>query len=596
MLCKIFMKNHRVIIKSLVGIPPWIIIGAVLILVPIFIFMTLENIQRQKENTTKLLVEKGAALIRSFEAGARTGMMGMKWGGVQVQRLLAETAQQSDIAYLLVTDGKGTILADSDTTNIGKTYGKELDLEEISRSQKVEWRQIFNQKGSQIFEVFRRFSPTRGNAPRHSGRIMPNDWCQVHIYPHKPSGDSGQVIFVGLDMEPVETARKEDARHTVVMGFILLLIGFAGIVSLLLAQAYRTTRTSLLRVRAFSDSLVENMPIGLLAIDSNGRIASFNETAESILKLSSRDILWKTYKTVLPQPFLELVDQLKSERRFIEKEIECPVTGGEAIPLEVIATLLREEKGGFLGHVILFRDLSEVKQLKDEIARSERLASIGRLAAGVAHEIRNPLSSIKGFATYFKERYRKIPEDQKMAETMIQEVDRLNRVIGQLLEFSRPMNIEKKPTSLRALIQHSLKMIEADAYRKGIKINKSISGDIKEALIDPDKIKQVFLNLYLNAFEAMENGGTLFVKLRKDDKAKAVRIIISDTGTGIKEENLARVFDPYFTTKSSGTGLGLAIVHKIIESHGGEMRVESHHREGTAVTILLPYSVEAELQ
>jgi len=572
----------------LVSIPPWVIIAAVLILLPIFIFMTLENVNRQKENTTRLLVEKGAALIRSFEAGARTGMMGMRWGGVQVQRLLTETAQQPDIVYLLITDGTGTILAHSDKTRIGKTYGKELDLEGISRSQNVGWRQIPKQKGPQIFEVFSQFSPTRGNAPRHSGRMMPNDWCKVHMYPYKLNGDSGQVIFVGLDMEPVETARKEDARHTVVMGLILLLIGFAGVVSLLLAQAYRSARTSLLRVRAFSDSLVENMPIGLMAIDSDGRIASFNETAESVLQLSSRDILGKTPKAALPQPFLELMDQLKSGGGFIEKEIECPVISGEPVPLEVIATFFKEEKGAFLGHVILFRDLSEVKQLKDEIARSERLASIGRLAAGVAHEIRNPLSSIKGFATYFKERYREIPEDQKTADIMIQEVERLDRVIGQLLEFARPMNIEKKPISLSALVQHSLKMIGADAHSKGIKINTSISPDIEKALVDPDKMKQVFLNLYLNAFEAMENGGTLFVELRKDDRAGAVLIIISDTGTGIKDEDLARVFDPYFTTKSSGTGLGLAIVHKIIESHGGEVWVESRPAEGTAVTIFLP--------
>jgi two-component system sensor histidine kinase HydH len=377
------------------------------------------------------------------------------------------------------------------------------------------------------------------------------------------------------------------------MGLILLLIGFAGFVSILLAQAYQTTRTSLSRVRAFSDSLVANMPIGLLAIDSDGRIASFNETAESILRLSSPDILWKSHTDVLPQPFLDLVAQLKSGSGFIEKEIEFPVTNGEPVPLEVIATLFKEEKGTFLGHVILFRDLSEVKQLKDEIARGERLASIGRLAAGVAHEIRNPLSSIKGFATYFKERYRDVPEDQKTAEIMIQEVERMNKVIGQLLEFARPLNIEKKPTSLGALVQHSLKMIEADARDRGIKINTSISPDMEKAFVDPDKMKQVFLNLYLNACESMENGGTLFVELREDDSAGGVRIMISDTGTGIKDEDLTRVFDPYFTTKSSGTGLGLAIVHKIVESHGGEVRVESRRGEGTVVTILLPYSIEA---
>jgi two-component system sensor histidine kinase HydH len=393
-------------------------------------------------------------------------------------------------------------------------------------------------------------------------------------------------------MEPVETARKEDTRHTIVMGLILLLIGFAGVVSLFLAHAYRTTRTSLSRVRAFSDSLVENMPIGLLAIDSDGKIASFNETAESILQISSREALWKTPRTILPQPFLEILDKLKSGRYFIEKEIEYPLKNGQSIPMEIIATVLKEDKGAFLGHVILFRDMSEVKQLKDEIARNERLASIGRLAAGVAHEIRNPLSSIKGFATYFKERYRNIPEDQKTAEIMIQEVERLNRVIGQLLEFASPMNIVRKPTFLHALVQHSLKMIEADAHRKGITIDTNISPDIKEAFIDPDKIEQVFLNLYLNAFEAMENGGTLSVKIREDEKAGTIRIIISDTGTGIKDEDLGRVFDPYFTTKSTGTGLGLAIVHKIIESHDGEVRVESRPGEGTTVTILLPHSTE----
>jgi two-component system sensor histidine kinase HydH len=202
------------------------------------------------------------------------------------------------------------------------------------------------------------------------------------------------------------------------------------------------------------------------------------------------------------------------------------------------------------------------------------------------------LSSIKGFATYFKERYRNIPEDQKTAEIMIQEVERLNRVIGQLLEFASPMNIVRKPTFLHALVQHSLKMIEADAHRKGITIDTNISPDIKEAFIDPDKIEQVFLNLYLNAFEAMENGGTLSVKIREDEKAGTIRIIISDTGTGIKDEDLGRVFDPYFTTKSTGTGLGLAIVHKIIESHDGEVRVESRPGEGTTVTILLPHSTE----
>ena len=312
-------------------------------------------------------------------------------------------------------------------------------------------------------------------------------------------------------LEPVEIARREDVRHMIVMALILLLIGFAGIVSLFLAQAYRSTRASLSRVKAFSDNLVKNMPIGLLAVDMDGRIASFNQTAEAVLQLSSREVLWKKPREVLPRPMLELTDRLKTEKGLLEKEIDCPVTGDKIIPLEVIATFLQDETGAFLGYVILFRDLSEIKQLKREIERNQRLASVGKLAAGIAHEIRNPLSSIKGFATYFKERYRGVPEDRKTAEIMVEEVERLNRVIGQLLEFARPLTVKKKPTSLETMIQHSLKMIERDAQVKHIKVETDLSLDVSDVHIDPDRMNQVFLNLYLNAIEAMEDGGTLSV-------------------------------------------------------------------------------------
>jgi two-component system sensor histidine kinase HydH len=330
--------------------------------------------------------------------------------------------------------------------------------------------------------------------------------------------------------------------------------------------------------------------MGLIALDKDGKIASFNQTAGSLLNRSSQQVLTKSPRGLLPQPMWELIDHLKTDRRLIDEEIACPMANGESVPLEVIATTLQGENGSFLGHVILFRDLSEIQFLKKEIERSERLASIGKLAAGVAHEIRNPLSSIKGFATYFKERYRGVPEDQNTAEIMIQEVERLNRVITQLLEFARPMDIHSKPTSLQVLIQDSLKLIEGDLNRKNLKVNVRIPSDVPAFKLDPDKYRQVFLNLYLNAIDAMEKGGTLTVEVRRDEDNRNVQITISDTGRGIKEEDLPHVFDPYFTTKSSGTGLGLAIVHKIIESHGGKIRVHSQAGKGTHVTISLASS------
>ncbi len=574
--------------KSWITLSPWIVIGAVAVLAPIFIFVAVQNIHKQRENTTRLLLEKGAALIRSFEAGTRTGM-GMRWGGLQVQKLLMETAQQPDIVYLLITDLNGKILADNDPSKIGKYHGKDIDLEKIPRSKEVKWREVINEKGANVFEVFRRFSPTQRHFQRPWGKNVPNDWFRSRIIPREGKPLSQLTIFVGLDMKPIELARKEDARHTVIMALILLLIGFTGVISLFLVQGYRSARTSLSRIRAFSDNLVENMPIGLLAIDGDGNVSSFNQTAESVLQLSADEILGRKADQVLPQQLRALIDKLKPEVKIIEKEIDCPVKDGNHIPLEAIATLLEEEDGTFGGYAILFRDLSEIKRLRTEIDRSQRLASIGRLAAGIAHEIRNPLSSIKGFATYFKERYKDVPEDQKIAEIMVQEVERLNRVIGQLLEFARPMNIRLKPTSMRILIQHSLKMIGGQAGEKNIKINPEISLEMDEALIDPDRINQVLLNLYLNAIEAMDDGGTLSVRLFGDDPGR-VKIEISDTGVGIQKKDLEKIFDPYFTTKPSGTGLGLAIVHRIIEAHNGEVNVKSEQGKGTTVSIILPAS------
>jgi two-component system sensor histidine kinase HydH len=308
-----------------------------------------------------------------------------------------------------------------------------------------------------------------------------------------------------------------------------------------------------------------------------------------VLGHSSREILGKKANEALPRQLWTLTEELETEKGIMEKEIDCRLENGKRIPMDVSVSLLEGDGHTFLGYIILFRDLTEVQDLKKEVERSHRLASLGKLAAGIAHEIRNPLSSIKGFATYFGERYKEVPEDQKTAEIMVREVDRLNRVIGELLEFARPMAVQKKPTSIHSAIQHSLKMIERDAEAKNVEISTSLSPEIKEVLIDPDRINQVLLNLYLNAMEAMKTGGTLSVKLSRDGDHQKVKIDISDTGTGIKKGDLVHIFDPYFTTKQSGTGLGLAIVHKIMESHKGEVKVESEVGQGTTVSLLIPY-------
>lgn len=578
-------KNNR----FWVGVPPWIFMGAVMVLFPIFAFMTLQNITRQKENSFRLLLEKGAALIRSFEAGTRTGM-GFSWSGVQLQKLLTETAQQHDIVYLLVTDTNGIILAHNNPGYIGKTHGKGLNLRRVIHEETIKWRIVSNPEGKKIFEVFRKFSPVKRGLNVGNGHMMMQMWFQQGINQRLDIPTFNPIIFVGLDMASIEKAIQADTRHTMVMGMILLLIGFAGIALLFFAQSYRSTRMSLSRIKAFSDSLVENMPIGLVAIDNHRKITSLNHVAGFILSLSATEVIGENVTQVVPEELLKLLENLDTEKGVVEKEIDCTVRKGKVIPLEVSATLLNDENGMFLGYVLLFKDLSEVRSLRKEIARSQRLASVGRLAAGVSHEIRNPLSSIKGFATYFKERYHDIPENQQISNLMIQEVDRLNRVVGQLHEFARPITVSKKPINVRTFLENSLKLIERQTTETNIKIQTRLDSEIGEILVDPDRINQVFLNLYLNAMESMKNGGNLNVWLLKNEEKDGIKIRVQDTGTGINEDDLTHIFDPYFTTKASGTGLGLAIAHNIIEAHDGEIKVDSIFGQGTTVTILLPYT------
>ncbi len=579
------IKNNR----SWTGVPPWIFIGAVIVLFPIFAFMTIQNIERQKENSFRLLLEKGAALIRSFEAGTRTGM-GFSWSGVQLQKLLTETAQQHDIVYLLVTDINGIILAHNNPAYIGRTHGKGLNLRRVSLTETTKGRIVSNPEGKKIFEVFSKFSPVESGLNMGSGHMIMQMWFQRGINERLDTPSLKPIIFVGLDMASIEEAIKSDTRHTVIMGIILLLIGFAGIALLLLAQSYRVTRMSLSRIKAFSDNLVENMPIGLVTIDNNQKVTSLNQVAGSILSLSAAEVIGENATQAVPEELLKLLENLDTKKGVVENEIDCTVRKGKVIPLEVSATLLNDENGMFLGYVLLFKDLSEVRSLRKEIARNQRLASVGRLAAGVSHEIRNPLSSIKGFATYFKERYHDVPENQQISNLMIQEVDRLNRVVGQLHEFARPITISKKPIKVRTFLENSLKLIERQTSEANIKIETDIDAEIGDVFIDPDRINQVFLNLYLNAIESMKNGGSLHVSLLNSEKKDGIEIRVRDTGTGISEDDLTHIFDPYFTTKASGTGLGLAIVHNIIEVHNGEIKVDSRLGQGTTITILLPYT------
>ena len=268
------------------------------------------------------------------------------------------------------------------------------------------------------------------------------------------------------------------------------------------------------------------------------------------------------------------------------------MTDGRRIPMDVSAANLADENGERFGQVILFKDLTEIRALRQELEKNRRLASVGRLAAGVAHEIRNPLSSIKGFATYFKEKYRENDKDQEIAGIMIQEVNRLNRVVGQLLEFSRPLRLHFQPVVLKPFVQDAFRLVAPQSSQANVSMDLEMADESLCVDMDTDKMSQVMLNLLLNALDAMPEGGRLTVRVSADgDGSIAIRVM--DSGTGIDPEDQPHIFEPYFSTKRTGTGLGLAIVHNIVKAHRGDILVENQTGGGTMVEITLPADKEA---
>ncbi|HDX9178928.1 TPA: two-component system sensor histidine kinase ZraS [Klebsiella oxytoca] len=227
------------------------------------------------------------------------------------------------------------------------------------------------------------------------------------------------------------------------------------------------------------------------------------------------------------------------------------------------------------------------KQLQEATARKEKLLALGHLAAGVAHEVRNPLSSIKGLARYFAERTPADGEAHQLALVMAREADRLNRVVSELLELVRPAHLKYQSVDLNEVITHSLQLVSLDAASRAISLKFIAQPALCRIQADPDRLKQVLLNLYLNALHAIGRDGVITVAVRECGDGR-VKVSVADSGKGMTAEQLQAIFTPYFTTKADGTGLGLAVVQNIVEQHGGTIDAESTPGKGALFTLYLP--------
>jgi len=359
--------------------------------------------------------------------------------------------------------------------------------------------------------------------------------------------------------------------------------------------------TEVQNAKIYNEILLQNLTTGVIAADADGSISVFNGEAEKITGLEAKTMLGKTIRD-LPGSLCDILETtLQSGERQEDREIYLRSSSGGAYARSSSSTFHSQDRQ-LLGALIVITDITDLKRLELQIRRSDRLASLGTLSAGMAHEIKNPLVSIKTFAQLLPERYNESDFRETFSNLIVHEINRIDSLVNQLLRFARPAKPLLRPMRVHEVLDKTLLLIQHRLYQKEIKLTKLWEADIDTTRADADQLEQVFLNFFLNAMDAMKRGGELTVttKVRQgdvlvsqlaaedDEATEALCISIRDTGDGIRAEDIPHVFDPFFTTKDYGTGLGLSVVHGIIEEHAGQIEVESELSKGTAFHILLP--------
>ncbi len=598
-------------------VSPWLLAAATGLLVLIVVTFAMSNIRREQQLMTEAMIEKAATLIRVVYSGARAayfldlrrGIWNLDPWNEYVQRVINHVAEDPVVLFITVVDGRGKVIAHNNEKEIGKTLNisllSQLKLDHGGVSDLV-YRFTGGRKGKRYFEAARIFEPYR---PALQG-IFRRSWKRQHggipffggfssgsVFRFSPLGGPGlhrkYYVLVGLDMSGYDRSLKRLKLQALILSLAMLLVGVGGWLSLAAVQGYRVSQKTLGDIKAFTGILIAKLPVGIIATDRGGRVTTWNRAACDMTGITWKQAAGKLPKNVLPPEFADFFSGAESPgpdgglAEGWEKEITVAVAGRKEFFLCHIMAV-RDNELKYMGQVLLLSNLTELKGLEKKMRENERLAAVGRMAAGVAHEVRNPLSSIKGLALLLKGKFTDGSRESETAGLLIQEVERMNRTVSELLSFTRPAPLNVRRTDLGELLAEEMRLVSSDAQSADIELRLQVADNLQPVAADRDRLNQVFINILLNALQSMEKGGTLWVTAKNSRDEATVIVTVRDTGCGITEENLSQVFYPYFTTKPGGTGIGLAISQKIISDHGGAIRIDSIEGEGTTVTVELP--------
>jgi len=345
-------------------------------------------------------------------------------------------------------------------------------------------------------------------------------------------------------------------------------------------------------LQAFRDLIFQSVGSGLIAVNPEGRITAFNRAAESITGVAEREALGQTWESLFGGD-VNLDEARKAVAgpgaQSLRYEIRLRRRDGHEVPVGVSFWSLRSGDGEAVGLIGVCQDLSSIKRMEQQVRQADRLATIGRLSANIAHEIRNPLASLSGAIEALVRELPADPGRERLVEIVLRESERLNRIIGDFLEYARPAPMASHAVNLADLLEEVVLLVEHRSLPAELKVIREYAEKLP-ARVDPQQVRQAIWNLCINAVQAMPEGGELRVggRVVPGSGPPRLQLWISDTGQGIAETDLPQIFEPFFSTKAEGSGIGLALVYRVVQDHGGQIEVRSQPGAGTSFMLILP--------
>lgn len=568
--------------KILLKFAPYLVVIIVFTVASTLIAWDINTTQRNTNVSLFLLKEKGISLLRSLEANLLTIQATSL---EQLSEILEDYSQQNDIDFVAISDAEGKIFVANKEEIIGETVPIESPYTTITRQNEYINSHIpftpENLQNSKVFIVQKHLFNSRINRQFEIRHHHKNNFkhrqlrCLSKIQGLcESSNDSMLFLLVGFNTEQLLQAKLIDDKKSLInlIAFIFLIL--LGLLSFFLLKKYQQSYKVIEEAKAYFDGLMTTIPLGIITIDSSYKIITINPIAQAML--GNKALINKNIFDYIPA-----IHDFDFNKPIINSMIKTKNDTQNNLELNSFPINIDNDNKGF---GIILRDLKEIQKLQEELTRKDKLASIGQLAAGIAHEIRNPLSSIKGFARIFEENAQEGSEEKMLAKIMTQEILRVDKVISDLMDISKSNVLNIHTIKLEKVIKQAQDAVLLKAKNNNVEIKQNIHIDTID--LDADRMIQIFHNIFLNAIEAMPNGGLLTITTEETDKDYYIKI--SDTGHGIAQDKLSQLFTPYFTTKAKGTGLGLVIVQKIIEAHKGKIQVESEPNKGTTFIITLP--------